>query len=564
MGHFSTKQGALFYSYTMDVEQQRKIDGFLALLDRSGVGKFIELETMKEDQAGEIGRPGYDPYKVFACVLFGFSMGSSSLRDLEASCMNDIRYMYLMECEKPSYSYFCTFINRVIRPHCEQIFAMVTSEIFRSLDLEIDDCFIDGTKFEAFPNKYKVVWKPTFFYGRLDGKIRALFQSMGLARGVPSDGLIPSEMIARKLSEAQNLMKTGTGGIPEGFGQMEKSLSEYLIKVLEYEEKERICGPDRNSYYKTDHDATAMCLKEDYYSGLGSNLHPAYQIQSVICHGFVLTCYVSQDRTDIYTFIPTFETFHRLYGIRPRRICADSGYGCLQNYRYCSEHGIVAFVKYQSWEGECSGRRPALYELNDDNSITCLGGRIGFKTEIPGRHHRAKGTTFYLVEGCTGCPFMPYCRQFMKEKSCDSKVFEFNPELQRFKQKARDLLLSVEGIEMRVNRSCQAEGNFGTIKYDMFYDRIRRTGKQPVTMEMLLTSLGYNLRKYMRYSETGVKLKWWTAPEGMTPEKFKKPSAKRLANRVLKKRQKSVNEEAKSGYKYKKIRNKKEGVSERP
>ena len=41
----------------------------------------------------------------------------------------------------------------------------------------------------------------------------------------------------------------------------------YLEKSLEYEEKDRICGPNRNSYFKTDKDATAMCLKEDYYLG---------------------------------------------------------------------------------------------------------------------------------------------------------------------------------------------------------------------------------------------------------------------------------------------------------
>lgn len=62
-----------------------------------------------------------------------------------------------------------------------------------------------------------------------------------------------------------------------------QNLTDYLLKLLEYEEKESICGPDRNSYYKTDHDATAMCLKEDYYSGLGSNLRAAYQMQVVVC-----------------------------------------------------------------------------------------------------------------------------------------------------------------------------------------------------------------------------------------------------------------------------------------
>lgn len=149
---------------------------------------------------------------------------------------------------------------------------------------------------------------------------------------------------------------------------------------------------------------------------------------------------------------------------------------------------------------------------------------------------------------------MPYCRQYMKDKTASFRIFEFNPEMQRFKQNARDLLLSVEGIEMRVNRSCQAEGNFGTVKHNMFYDRIRRTGMEPVTMELLLSFLGYNLRKYMRYCDSGVKAKYWMAPEGMTPEKFKKPSPKRLARRAMRKAKKSVNEKARDSYKYKKTR----------
>lgn len=212
-----------------------------------------------------------------------------------------------------------------------------------------------------------------------------------------------------------------------------------------------------------------------------------------------------------------------MYGILPKRICADSGYGCQENYSYCEEHGIKAFIKYQAWEGECSGRRPALYELNDDETITCLGGCTGIVVDIPSRHHKYKGTLFYLVENCSGCQFMPYCRQFMKEPEGAFKVFEINPVFQRQKQRARDLLLSVEGIEMRVNRSCQAEGGFGVLKQDMSYDRFRRIGMKQVSVEFMLTALGHNIRKYLRYSEKGLSRKVWTAPEGTSPERFKKP-----------------------------------------
>ena len=75
-----------------------------------------------------------------------------------------------------------------------------------------------------------------------------------------------------------------------------------------FKKKEEICG-DRNSFYKTDKDATAMCLKEDYYSGLGSNMHAGYNIQIIVSKGIILDYYVGQERNDFYAFIPSIDSF---------------------------------------------------------------------------------------------------------------------------------------------------------------------------------------------------------------------------------------------------------------
>ena len=147
---------------------------------------------------------------------------------------------------------------------------------------------------------------------------------------------------------------------------------------------------------------------------------------------------------------------------------------------------------------------------------------------------------------------MPYCRRFMNERAGSFKIFEVSPEYQRYKQKARDMLLSVEGIEMRVNRSIQAEGSFGGLKQDMAYTRLRRTSLEKASLEIMLTCLGFNIRKYMRFILKQTSFKEWNVPEGTKPESFKKPSAKRLANRIAKARQKSKNEHVRGSYKYKK------------
>lgn len=546
MNYFNTKQGVLFYNYTIEVEQTAKIDKFLELLDKSGVASVLKNEETEQ----VIGRPEIDSYRIFACILYGFAMGSSSLRELEASCRYDTRFMYIMNQVSPSHITFGRYINKIIKPNQEKIFSLITDTILKHFNIEINDCFIDGTKIEADANKYKFVWKPRKFHESLNEKTKNLLTVMGLSRGVPEKGLIPSSFIAEKVTKATEVLETLEESQKKAYAAMLNNLLTYLEKTLEYEEKETICGPNRNSYYKTDHDATAMCLKQDYYNGLGSNMHAAYQVQLCVTSGIIASYYVSQDRTDIYTFVPAIEKLHSMYGSYPKRIGADSGYGCLENYQYCKDHNIKAFIKYQSWEGECSGRRPAVYELNDDNTITCIGGRTGKECNEIERHHKFKGSVFYMVEDCSGCDFMPYCRQFMKESVGTFKIFEINPTYQKLKQEARDLLLSVEGIEMRVNRSCQVEGGFGVLKQDMFYDRFRRVGMNQVSVEFMLTALGYNIRKFLRYCDKGLKVKYWVAPDETVPEKFKKPSAKRLKNRVERKRQKTANEIARS-YHYK-------------
>ena len=164
------------------------------------------------------------------------------------------------------------------------------SEIWSPVASTMSDCFIDGTKIEADANKYKFVWKPSRWHDKLSDKARRLLALMGLERGVPSSDFLSSSLLATKITEAGKQLETASDR--KAYEGMIRNLTIYLEKTLEYEEKECICGPYRNSYYKTDHDATAMCLKQDYYSGLGSNMHAAYQVQTVVSSGLIVTYYV--------------------------------------------------------------------------------------------------------------------------------------------------------------------------------------------------------------------------------------------------------------------------------
>ena len=552
MSYYNTRQTFFILSSSIKVEETEKIDRFLQLLDKSGVCDLLK-KLVIHDEENKGGRPGYNIYNMFAAIIYSFAFNKASLRNIEDLCNYDLRVIYIMENETPSYKTIGNFINEYIVPNRDEIFSLITKAIFEECNLKMDKAYIDGSKFEADANKYKFVWKPTSYHLKLSDKIRTLLKEYNISRGIPSDGIIDSKMVANKMLELHENIKNYDLNLKENKSHKTayEDMYSFLEKSLEYEEKERICGPNRNSYFKTDKDATAMCLKEDYYSGLGSNMHAAYNVQLCVIYGVISSFIVTQSRNDMEDFIKILEKHYEMYNEYPKSVCADAGYGSLKNYTYLKEHNIENYVKYLTWEGNASGKRPSQYRINYDETITCLNGNAGnIATDSPS-HPRKQNTVFYRVDGCNICNYKDYCKRFMKDKTQDYKYFEVSQDLQKYIQEAEENLLSPKGIEMRVNRSSQVEGAFGVIKQDFLYERFRRTLLPKVSTEFMLICLGYNIRKLFRFYSGNAKFEYWKAPEGLQPESFKKPSAKRLSNRANKKKNKSLNEEAKSNYNYK-------------
>lgn len=92
---------------------------------------------------------------------------------------------------------------------------------------------------------------------------------------------------------------------------------------MEYKECFEIMGKDRNSYSKTDLEATFMRMKEDHM--LNGQLKPAYNVQIAVENYFIVHSYVSSDRTDYNTLIPVLEKHQRAFGDTLEALTADSG-----------------------------------------------------------------------------------------------------------------------------------------------------------------------------------------------------------------------------------------------
>ncbi len=543
MPYFTIQKTFLLPSFDIPLKERQKLDTFLQILEDSGVEKFINDEEASAAKAASGGRPSYNPYRLFATIIYGFSTHSGSLRKIEESIKYDLRFIYLMEQQRPSYATIARFCNNIVVTAQHEIFTTIVKTIISKYDICIDDVFIDGSKFEANANKYKFVWKPITFHKKLNENIKLLIIKY-FPTEVPSSRKFTAKDLALYLNRLLEKVKTqkldpfSTKREPghrypviiKDFFLLEK----YLLKLLEYEEKFEICGPGRNSFYKTDQDATAMTLKSDYYSGLGSNMHAAYNTQIAVSKGLILDYFVSQDRTDYYTFIPFLEAFYQHYNFYPKRVCADAGYGINNNYQFLKDNNIENYVKFQDWQQETEGQKIFLFTINQDHSLTCLNNKISQPLlSLGNRNIRRKQNVFYKIEDCLYCRHKEVCSHTLKRPIKNQRIFETNPQLFLFKNEARTNLLSPKGIEMRINRSSQVEGAYGVIKQDLQFTRFRRRSIENVSAEFMLVCLGYVIRKLFTIIDGTAKLDYWIAPldlqpQVMPPMNFKKATKKRV------------------------------------
>ena len=289
----------------------------------------------------------------------------------------------------------------------------------------------------------------------------------------------------------------GKGNHKTSEQRLVEKFSEYIERLKKYAERIKICGNDRNSYSKTDHDATFMRMKRDHMGN--DQLLPGYNIQCAVCDGFIAAFDVYQYASDMDCFQPLMERFQSLYGQYPEYPVADAGYGSYNNYLYCEEHGMEKFMKFTMYEKESKNEkyrndpyRAVNFPINESGLPVCPNGKeFHFIYSRPVRGNKYGRTEEYFqCEDCSGCPH--------KEKCCKCKgnrIVRLNEELTQFHAEVLNNLNSIHGALLRMNRSIQSEGTFGTIKWNRSYIRARRRGLKSLFLEFGMISCGFNLHK---------------------------------------------------------------------
>ena len=501
------------YQLKLPVDIERKIEISDSVYTFCEVFDHIDLRKYLVEKDSRMGRPRYDEAILLKVILFAFmEFGYVSTRMIEKLCKTDIRFMWLLQDnDPPSHMTIDNFMRNCLSDSIEAIFAEINSYIFKKENVDTNHIYIDGTKIRANANPYSWVWKKNCITNRdkvfvkitvLLTQINELISGLGIVFGTRTEYAI--EYLEELLDKYVSLIKIDPDKIIRGKGHHKSveqkyydNLVEYIDRLKKYSRHIKICGNGRNSYSKTDEDATFFRMKKDYMGN--DQLLPGFNVQIGVCDEYITVFDIEKFASDMDCFQPLMNKFYALYGYFPEFPVADAGYGNYNNYLYCEEHGMKKYMKFTMYEKETkdvSYRDNPYRAVNfkiQNGKMLCPNGKEFKYLKTSGIKGNNYGRTeeYYQCEDCSNCEHREKCH-----KSQGNRIVRINDELTAFHKEVLENLNCTHGALLRMNRSIQAEGVYGCIKWNRSYTRARRRGLKGMILEIGMISIGFNLHKY--------------------------------------------------------------------
>ena len=512
------------------------------------------------------GRTGYNPIMMYAVITYANMRGIRSIDRIVDLCERDIAFIWLTQGRKPKRDAFYDFKGKKLT---SDILDDLNYQFMRRLKKEgfvtLKELFIDGTKIEANANRYTFVWRGSINYhlaGLLDSidKLYSDYNSflqdngfgekygLGNAQMFVIDGIDKVRDVIEKnrkrkitkhkklsnnriieidncspieiLKLQKNLMViadgegivfvNGKGKRKPKLQQLYEELEHCGQRLMHYKECFEIMGKDRNSYSKTDFEATFMRMNEDHM--LNGQLKPAYNVQIAVENYFIVHGYVSNDRTDYNTLIPVLEKHKKVFGEVLEEVTADSGYCSEKNLLYLEENKIDSYIKLQDHEkrktrsyskdiGKYYNMKTTVFE--DEQVYICHDGRElrHINTEKKEQNGYTQTYEVYGCSDCSGCEHKSKCLyKYNPDKDIDkNKVMKINEVWEELREKSHANIQSEKGILKRQIRSIQTEGHFGDIKENEDFRRFNYRSSDKVYKEFMLFAIGRNINKYHRF-----------------------------------------------------------------
>lgn len=475
------------------------------------VVESINIQPLLKAYSKE-GNPGYHPKMLLKVMLYAYMTNVYSSRKIELALRENINFMWLTSMTIVDHNTINRFRSDKLKDSFKEIFKQVVLMLASEGLVNLKQIYTDGTKIEAQAGRYTFVWGNSIKTNKAK-MLTQLEELWNYAQSINNQDdpnpeptefkEISKEVIQKTVAKIDAKLSGNQKASSKAKAKLRYIKNNFTANLEKYERQEGLLG-ERNSYSKTDTDATFMRMKEDHM--LNGQLKAAYNTQISTQNQIIVHYTIHQNPTDTKTLKPHLENLEQTFGKKIfkklKEITTDAGYGSEENYDYLEKKKFKAFVKYNTFEKEQDQNyqkkhkafsKENLYYNYEEDYYVCPMGQKMHKT------HQSKKTTaagysqtlsHYQAKNCDGCSLRGQCF-----KAQGNRSIERNHNLERHKQQARELLLSEIGIQRRKQRSADVEPVFAHLKHNNGFRRFSLKGLQKVELEFGLMALGHNLRK---------------------------------------------------------------------
>jgi transposase len=445
---------------------------------------FEQLDSSElESKYSVLGQHAYHPKLIVSILIYAYSRGVFSSREIEKRCHEDLSFMYIAQMNCPNFRVLSDFRknNADFFHDCFKQTVKLAMELKLA---SLGHISLDGSKFNANSSKHKAM-----SYKRLKEKEQELAAEI--------EALVKQASQCDQEEDQEYKERTGYE-LPEDLEHKEKRLAQIKAAREALEAREQALHPGKEPEEKkqisfADKEARIMGKKGDFDYRYNA------QISVDSDHQIIVGEHLSQNANDKQELAPALEQIEEATGRLPDKLSADNGYMSGDNLDALDESPVDAYIATD--KGEKKNKTPlsqsqrklakADFDYNEeDNTFTCPGGQI-----LEMKRESQDGTRIYQGEAgtCANCPYRDRCCQ---SKNGSARTIT-SDEKEPLRQQMNSKMETEEAKAVYKERKVIVEPVFGQIKNSGFRGFSVR-GKEKAAGEFSLVCAAHNIKKIAR------------------------------------------------------------------
>jgi transposase len=445
---------------------------------------FEQLETSSvEDNYSLLGQNAYHPRLITAILIYAYSQGIFSSREIEKKCHEDLGFMFISHFNCPNFRVLSDFRkdNYEFFKECFKQSALLAMEAGMA---SLGHVSLDGSKFKANTSKHKAM-----SYGRLKAKEKELTEEI--------EALLAKAAKCDEEEDEEYQDKSGYE-IPKELKIKEKRLAKIKEAKKALENREQELNPGKEI---DDKKQISFADKEARIMGKKGNFDYSYngQISVDEDNQIIVGQHLTQNANDKKEVEPALEEIKETTGDLPDKMSLDNGYMSGENLEAFDGKGIDLYIATGKREKkdqraiEESNRKINKSDFSYDEDRDCFVCPAGKPLELKSVNSDGKKVYQAVKAECDACPYKARCCGSKRGNSRTISTDNKEP----LRQKMNEKMEQESSKEIYKKRKKIVEPVFGQIKNSGFRGFNLR-GYEKGSGEFSLACTVHNFKKIVK------------------------------------------------------------------